>query len=407
MSKLDELINKLCPDGVEYKKIEDVAEYRRGSFPQPYTNPNWYGGPDAAPFVQVADVKDKYFELKDTTKQTISKIAQPNSVFVKKGTVLITIQGTIGRVAITQYDAYVDRTIAIFSEFKIEISKKYFCYVAKQKFDLEKQYARGTTLKTITKDDFAKFEIPVPPLEIQNEIVRILDNFTELEEELEEELVARRKQYEYYRDSLLTFDDETILKPLGDFATITRGGSFQKKDFVESGLPCIHYGQMYTHFRTYTDKTLTFLNEDVFNKSRIAQPNDIVMAVTSENVEDVCSCVAWIGTEPIAVSGHTAIIHHNQNAKYLAYYFQTAAFFKQKQKLAHGTKVIEVTPDKLSDIKIPIPSLEKQKEIADMLDRFEALCNDITSGLPAEIEARHKQYEYYRDKLLTFKRKTA
>ena len=265
----------------------------------------------------------------------------------------------------------------------------------------------GGTVQSVPMKEMKNLEIPVPPLEIQNEIVRILDKFTELEEELEEELEARRKQYEYYRDSLLTFDDETILKPLGDFATITRGGSFQKKDFVESGLPCIHYGQMYTHFRTYTDKTLTFLNEDVFNKSRIAQPNDIVMAVTSENVEDVCSCVAWIGTEPIAVSGHTAIIHHNQNAKYLAYYFQTAAFFKQKQKLAHGTKVIEVTPDKLSDIKIPIPSLEKQKEIADMLDRFEALCNDITSGLPAEIEARHKQYEYYRDKLLTFKRKTA
>lgn len=270
-----------------------------------------------------------------------------------------------------------------------------------------KSRVRKAGIPTLDAIVIEKLEIPLPPIEIQNEIVRILDSFIELEEELEEELEARRKQYEYYRDSLLTFDDETILKPLGDFATITRGGSFQKKDFVESGLPCIHYGQMYTHFRTYTDKTLTFLNEDVFNKSRIAQPNDIVMAVTSENVEDVCSCVAWIGTEPIAVSGHTAIIHHNQNAKYLAYYFQTAAFFKQKQKLAHGTKVIEVTPDKLSDIKIPIPSLEKQKEIADMLDRFEALCNDITSGLPAEIEARHKQYEYYRDKLLTFKRKSA
>ena len=131
--------------------------------------------------------------------------------------------------------------------------------------------------------------------------------------------------------------------------------------------------------------------------------NDIVMAVTSENVEDVCSCTAWLGNEPIAVSGHTAIIHHNQNPKFLSYYFRTAHFFAQKRKLAHGTKVMEVTPDKLNDILIPLPSIEEQERIVVMLDRFDSLCNDISAGLPAEIEARQKQYEYYRDKLLTFK----
>jgi type I restriction enzyme S subunit len=126
------------------------------------------------------------------------------------------------------------------------------------------------------------------------------------------------------------------------------------------------------------------------------------MAVTSENVEDVCSCTAWLGDEPIAISGHTAIIHHNQNAKYLSYYFHTEHFFKQKAKLAHGTKVIEVTPDKLNGIIVPLPTLEEQERIVSILDRFDTLCTDITSGLPAEIEARQKQYEYYRDKLLTF-----
>ena len=143
-------------------------------------------------------------------------------------------------------------------------------------------------------------------------------------------------------------------KKLSDFATVIRGGNFQKKDFVETGKPCIHYGQMYTHFKNTTDKTLTFVSEEVFNKSKQAQPNDIVMAVTSENVEDVCSCVAWLGNENIAVSGHTAIIHHNQNASYLSYYFHSEHFFKQKVKLAHGTKVIEVTPDKLLDITIQL-----------------------------------------------------
>ena len=134
----------------------------------------------------------------------------------------------------------------------------------------------------------------------------------------------------------------------------------------------------------------------------MAVKNDIVMAVTSENVEDVCKCTAWLGNEDIAVSGHTAIIHHNQNAKYLSYYFHSSMFSAQKKRLAHGTKVIEVTPNALNDIVIPLPSLEEQERIVGILDRFDALCNDLSGGLPAEIEARQKQYEYYRDRLLNF-----
>ena len=118
MSRLEELIEKLCPDGVEYKTLQDVAEYRRGSFPQPYTNPQWYGGNNSMPFVQVADMHDDDFLLAEETKQRISEIAQPKSIFVEKGTILVSIQGTIGRVAITQYDCYVDRTIAIFYNIK-------------------------------------------------------------------------------------------------------------------------------------------------------------------------------------------------------------------------------------------------------------------------------------------------
>lgn len=190
---------------------------------------------------------------------------------------------------------------------------------------------------------------------------------------------------------------------LGEIASIKRGGNFQKKDFVAEGKPCIHYGQMYTHFGVHTDTTLTCVSDEVFKVSKQAVKNDIVMAITSENVEDVCKCTAWVGDENIAVSGHTAIIHHQQNAKYLSYFFHSSAFFAQKVKLAHGTKVIEVTPDKLAGITIELPSIEKQEQIVDTLDRFNTLCNDITEGLPAEIEARQKQYKYYRDKLLSFK----
>ncbi len=127
------------------------------------------------------------------------------------------------------------------------------------------------------------------------------------------------------------------------------------------------------------------------------------MAVTSENLEDVCRCLVWFGDGDVAISGHTAIIKHKQNPLYLAYYFNTKHFFAEKRKLAHGTKVIEVTPNKLLNIPIPLPPLEVQNKIVNILNRFDTLCNDISQGLPAEIEARQKQYEYYRDKLLNFK----
>ena len=190
---------------------------------------------------------------------------------------------------------------------------------------------------------------------------------------------------------------------LGEIATINRGGSFQKKDFITNGKPCIHYGQMYTHFGVHTNESLTFVAPEVFDISKHAAKGDIVMAVTSENVEDVCKCTAWLGDDDIAVSGHTAIIKHTQNPKFLAYFFQSVWFYAQKVKLAHGTKVIEVTPDKLKDITISLPSIKEQERIVDVLDRFNKLCNDITEGIPAEIEARQKQYEYYRDRLLSFK----
>ena len=113
---------------------------------------------------------------------------------------------------------------------------------------------------------------------------------------------------------------------------MSRGGNFQKKDFVDNGLPCIHYGQIYTHYGTYADTTLTTINEEAYSKSKKAKKNDIVMAVTSENIEDVCKSVAWLGDKDIAVSGHTAIISHHQNAKYLSLLLFFKCFLQAKEK---------------------------------------------------------------------------
>lgn len=191
-------------------------------------------------------------------------------------------------------------------------------------------------------------------------------------------------------------------KPLGDIATISRGGSFQKKDYTENGVPCIHYGQIYMYYGLFAEKTLTYISEEVAQKQKFAEPGDIIMAVTSENIDDVCKCMAWLGSEKVAVSGHTAIIHHSINPKYLVYWLSSTMFYQQKVKIAHGTKVIEVAPARLADIILPVPPLPVQREIVRILDNFTEITQKLTTELAAELIARKQQYEYYRNRLLAF-----
>ena len=191
---------------------------------------------------------------------------------------------------------------------------------------------------------------------------------------------------------------------LSNIGTLERGRGLLKSDFDDSGtIPCIHYGQIFTYYGNFTESTISFVTSETARNCTVVNPGDVILAITSENVEDVCKCVAWIGDDDIAVSGHTAIIHHEQNPKFLSYYFHTSMFFAQKRKIAHGTKVIEVTPSKLNHVMIPLPSLEEQDRIVSILDRFDKLCNDISEGLPAEIAARQIQYDDYRDQSLRFK----
>ena len=187
-------------------------------------------------------------------------------------------------------------------------------------------------------------------------------------------------------------------KPLAEIGTFIRGNGLQKKDFTDSGVGCIHYGQIYTHYGTFASKTISFVSEETANNCRKAMPGDLVIAATSENVDDVCKCVAWLGDEEVAISSDAFVFRHNLNPKYVAYYFQSDCFQKQKLPFVTGTKVMRVSSENLAKILIPIPPLAVQEEIVRILDRFA----DYSAQLQAELQARKAQYEYYRNHLLAF-----
>lgn len=192
--------------------------------------------------------------------------------------------------------------------------------------------------------------------------------------------------------------DGVEYKPLGELGTFERGNGLQKKDFTENGVGCIHYGQIYTYYSTFATETKSFVSEELANKLLPIYPGNLVIACTSENVEDVGKAVAWLGTETIVTGGHSVVFRHSLSPKYVAYFFQTENFFIQKKKFAFGAKVIDIKAADLAKIVIPVPPIEVQEEIVRILDRF----SDYAASLQAELQARKEQYEYYRNLLLTF-----
>ncbi len=249
------------------------------------------------------------------------------------------------------------------------------------------------------------FCVPVPPLEVQREIVKVLDTFTQLEAELEAELEARRRQYKYYRDALVLACGEHPFgtAPLNEIGHFVRGKRFTKADYEDGGIPVIHYGEIYTRFGTYTDAVVSRVRPDLAGTLRYAKPGDVVVTDVGETVEDVGKAVAWIGDEEVAIHDHCYAFRHSMNPKFVSYCMQTTSFIAEKAKYVARTKVNTLLIEGFSRIRIPVPPLEEQARIVAILDRFDALVNDISIGLPAELAARRQQYQHYRDRLLTFR----
>lgn len=389
MNTIEELIQKECPDGVEFKTLGEVCEITIGEFVHKnlqndaYPYPVYNGGTSNTGF---------YKEYNREAHNVIISARGANAGYVNK--------------VETRYWAG-NSCYSIWSKNDLILSFYFLFYVLKyNEKNLIKSQEKGGGLPAISKKQIQLFEIPVPPLSVQHKIVEILDKFTSLEAELEAELEARKKQYEYYRNQLLDFTgrEDVEWKTLGECGTLTRGKYFQKTDFQDEGVPCIHYGQLYTYYRTSTDKTIKFVSEEVAAKSTMVHPNSVIITLTSENIEDVCTPLAWLGDTDVAISGHSVAYESTLNPCYVVQYLKTSHFFKMKSKIARGAKVVEMKPEDLAKIKIPVPSLAEQEKMASILDKFEALINGQTASLSAEIKARHQQYEYYLDFFLMFKK---
>ncbi|HCP5172014.1 TPA: restriction endonuclease subunit S [Escherichia coli] len=270
--------------------------------------------------------------------------------------------------------------------------------------------ASGVTRFNISKSRFKKILVPIicpndpeKSLAIQSEIVRILDKFTELTAELTAELTMRKKQYNYYLDQSLSFKEgEVELKTLGEMGTLIRGKRFVKSDIIPKGVPCIHYGEMYTHYRIWADKAKSYISVELASKLRKASCGDVVFVSAGETIADIGRGTAWLGDEDVVIHDACFFYKSSLNPKYVAYFSRTNFFHDQIKKSISSGKISAINAKGFEKVIIPVPSPEEQARIVAFLDKFDTLTSSITEGLPREIELRQKQYEYYRDLLFSF-----
>lgn len=403
MNNIDKLINELCPNGVEYKEVDQIALSTFWLMPATPIYQN-----DGIPYITSKNIKNgkiDFTDVKYISKGDFIKISTNRPI--NKNDVLITMIGTIGEVAIVENNInFYGQNIYLIRLNENIINIKFFYYLlTKNSVKNKLIYKKNTSSQGYIKaENLKKLLIPLPPLKVQKQIVYILDTFFELTEELTEELTVRKKQYEYYRDDLLSFKNRNVpIVKLKDIATeMYRGTGIKRDEVFKMGVPCVRYGEIYTSYNTYFDKCISHTNLKYISNPKYFEYGDILFAITGESVEDIAKSIAYIGNEKCLAGGDIIVMKHNQNPKYLSYVLSTYDAKKQKSKGKIKSKVVHTSVASIENIIIPLPSLEEQERIVSILDKFEKLCNDLTEGLPAEIEYRKKQYEYYRDKLLSF-----
>ena len=369
MTKLEQLIKELCPDGVEIRSLENccnildrkrkpVTKSAREAGEYPY-----YGANGIQDYVSDY-IFDGIFIL----------VGEDGSVITSTGNPVVT--WAEGKIWVNNHAHIIEQNASG------DVLLRYlFHYI--QTIDVT-PLIHGNIPK-LTGGDFRALQIPIPPLAVQREIVRILDNFTELTTELTAELTARRKQYEYYRDALLTASDNIEYQTLPEISeNLDRQRKPVTKGNREAGeYPYYGASGIVDYVSDYIfDGDYLLVSEDGANLLTRSTP--IAFSISGKN---------WVNNHAHVLKFDTAIMQ-----KYVEIYLNSIDL----SKYISGGAQPKLNQDNLNKIPIPVPPFNKVKIIVAILEKFSALCNDLTSGLPAEIEARKKQYEYYRDKLLTF-----
>ena len=384
MSRLEELIQELCPDGVEYKKISDVSAVERG--------------------VRVIRKNLSTDEGYPVYQNSLAPLGY-HTQFNRSGrTVFIISAGAAGDVGFSDVDFWAADDCLYICETE-ELDQRYLYHVFLSKQNIIYGNVRKASIPRLARSVIEGLEVPVPPLEVQREIVRVLDHFTLLRQELSAELSARRKQYEYYRDELLTFGDDVPMVPLQYVVKKSLSGATPNKSnkaYYENGtIPWIRTQDVKFNDITAVD---SYITENAVKETAAKWiPKNCVIVAISGASAGRCA----INKIEATTNQHCLnMIIDEGKALYQYVYYCVAAQYEELLSRKQGARG-DLNSSLILGVSIPLPSLEKQKDIIDAITAFNVLLNDISSGLPAEIEARQKQYEYYRDQMLSFKRKEA
>ena len=235
------------------------------------------------------------------------------------------------------------------------------------------------------KEDLLNMPLPVPSFSVQQSIVSELDKINELIRLKKEQLkdydnLAQSIFYEMFGDPVVN-EKGWDFKKIGEIGTVERGAGISKKDFVEDGLPCIHYGQLHTILGPTTRHHHSCIPESLLPKYKTAHTNDVIMAITSEDVEGSCKSTAWLGNYDIVIGSDAAILHHEQDGTFLSYYTMTKAFFNEKSKYAKGFKVTHISAKEIENIPVYLPPLALQKDFAKRIEVIEQQKENIKSTI--------------------------
>jgi len=410
MSKLDELIKELCPNGVEYKRLGEVI-HRHSEKPKNtniklvYTVSKDYG------IIESLEYWKKANSEKTVNYQMYSEDTSNYNVIRKNMFAYNPARLNIGSIGclLEKQEGLLSPMYVIFKVDETQLLPRYVLYYLKSPKILaliDSKKENGARFRFDFKN-WNRIFIPVPPLEIQKEIVRILDNFLDIISELIKELTARKKQYCWYRDYLLKFENKIKIVKLGELFDFKNGINKEKSSFGK-GTPIINYVNVYKKNKIYFEdlQNLVETTSDELTRYKVKR-GDVFFTRTSETIEEIgFTSVLLEDIENCVFSGFLLRARPLTDLllpEYCAYCFSTSSIRNAIIRKSTYTTRALINGTSLSQIEIPLPPLEVQKRIVEVLDNFEKICNDLNIGLPAEIEARQKQYEFYRNFLLTFK----